>query len=180
MTTTSISALLREAADRLADAADEVDRQSRLVDSVTEQLQQLRDRDQDAATDPQGRDVAALDRVVRRVPANAENAASLRDGDRGSVPDVAEVHQGSIADGLMTVEEFSALLRMPVSTARYWRQISKGPPGIKVGKRVLYSQSEVVAWIERQAALAHCQAIPGEHGDCPAEVHWAKCHGSVL
>lgn len=48
----------------------------------------------------------------------------------------------------ITTDEFAALARTNASTVRYWRHISHGPTGFKLGRRVLYSETEVRAWIE--------------------------------
>ena len=52
------------------------------------------------------------------------------------------------APELLTTAEVAALLRTPESTLRYWRWQGTGPQGVKVGRRVLYRQDAVEAWIE--------------------------------
>jgi excisionase family DNA binding protein len=52
----------------------------------------------------------------------------------------------------MTTEEVAALVRQPSETVRYWRHVGKGPKGFKVGRRVLYDQAEVLAWLEAAKA----------------------------
>ena len=44
---------------------------------------------------------------------------------------------------LLTLDEVSAQLGIPVNTLRYWRQVGTGPASIKVGKHVRYRQSDV-------------------------------------
>ncbi|MGN6600696.1 MAG: helix-turn-helix transcriptional regulator [Actinomycetes bacterium] len=58
------------------------------------------------------------------------------------------------ASALLTTEETAERLRTPAGTLRYWRHIGYGPKGIKVGKRVLYKQDDVDAWLESLGALA--------------------------
>jgi excisionase family DNA binding protein len=55
---------------------------------------------------------------------------------------------------LMTTREAAALLRVPESTMRYWRQTRYGPRHARVGRRVLYSRQDVETWWERQRAMA--------------------------
>ena len=55
-------------------------------------------------------------------------------------------------DPLMTTAEVAALTRTPEATVRYWRHIGAGPRGVKLGRRVLYRESDVRQWIERHYA----------------------------
>ena len=48
---------------------------------------------------------------------------------------------------LLTVPEVAALARTTPSTVRYWRHIGKGPVGVKVGRRVLYDETDVQSWL---------------------------------
>lgn len=43
----------------------------------------------------------------------------------------------------LTTEDVAARYRTAPSTVRYWRHIGFGPKGIKVGRRVLYTQAEI-------------------------------------
>lgn len=56
-------------------------------------------------------------------------------------------------DKLMTVAEVAELTRLPLSTIRWFRHAGKGPRSARLGKRVVYKQSDVLAWIEAQFAL---------------------------
>lgn len=47
------------------------------------------------------------------------------------------------ADAYLTTEDVAARYRTAPSTIRYWRHIGYGPKGIKVGRRVLYSPTEI-------------------------------------
>ena len=47
-----------------------------------------------------------------------------------------------------TTEEVAAYFRTVDATVRYWRHIGKGPRSFKVGRRVLYRESDVRAWAE--------------------------------
>lgn len=47
---------------------------------------------------------------------------------------------------LLTTAEVATWYRTSASTVRYWRSIGYGPPGRKVGRRVLYDPAEVDAF----------------------------------
>jgi excisionase family DNA binding protein len=53
---------------------------------------------------------------------------------------------------LITTKELAAKLRTPEATIRYWRHTNQGPPGVRIGRRVVYDEAEVDAWIERHCA----------------------------
>ena len=53
---------------------------------------------------------------------------------------------------LITTRELATKLRTPEATIRYWRHTSQGPPGVRIGRRVLYDEAECDAWIEQQFA----------------------------
>ena len=50
---------------------------------------------------------------------------------------------------LMTTEEVAEYFRTADGTVRYWRHIGKGPRSLKVGRRVLYRESDVMAWRDK-------------------------------
>jgi len=47
----------------------------------------------------------------------------------------------------LTTEEFAAAARTSVGTVRHWRLVGKGPKGVRRGRRVLYAESAVAAWL---------------------------------
>lgn len=55
-------------------------------------------------------------------------------------------------DSLLTTADLGARYHVDPSTIRYWRHVGKGPRGFKVGKRVLYRESEVLRWEREQEA----------------------------
>ncbi|WP_316740444.1 helix-turn-helix domain-containing protein [Streptomyces sp. MK7] len=51
----------------------------------------------------------------------------------------------------LTTDELAARFRTAASTVRYWRHIGYGPKSIKVGRRALYDEAEVLRWEQEQA-----------------------------
>ena len=51
---------------------------------------------------------------------------------------------------LLTITEAAELLRAPVATLRYWRHLGSGPRSFRLGRRVLYRQDDLQAWVEAQ------------------------------
>lgn len=52
---------------------------------------------------------------------------------------------------LLTLEDVSDLLQIPIATLRYWRHQGSGPKSFIVGRRVRYRAADVTAWIDEQA-----------------------------
>ncbi len=58
-----------------------------------------------------------------------------------------------MADKLLTITEVAAMTRLPEATLRWFRhEGTKGPKSAKLGRRVVYRESDVVAWIENAFA----------------------------
>lgn len=57
-----------------------------------------------------------------------------------------------MASNLRTLEEVSAMTRTPSATLRFWRHKGIGPKSFKVGRRVMYREDDVAAWLEAQYA----------------------------
>jgi predicted DNA-binding transcriptional regulator AlpA len=56
-------------------------------------------------------------------------------------------------DRLLTMSETAELLRSNIDTLRYWRfRGDIGPKSAKLGRRVVYRESDVRAWIDQQFA----------------------------
>ena len=54
----------------------------------------------------------------------------------------------------LITEEVAEMLRTTPETVRYWRHIGKGPRSFKVGRRVLYAEADVTAWIDEKKVEA--------------------------
>jgi excisionase family DNA binding protein len=54
---------------------------------------------------------------------------------------------------LMSTEDLSDYLGVPVQTLYQWRTKRKGPLGRKIGKHVRYRPEDVDAWVEAQGAF---------------------------
>lgn len=64
-------------------------------------------------------------------------------------------------DRILHIGEVSELTGIPENTLRYYRAQSQGdrarrvgPPSAKFGKRIVYRESDVRAWIDAQFAAA--------------------------
>jgi|tagenome__1003787_1003787.scaffolds.fasta_scaffold16141892_2 DNA-binding transcriptional MerR regulator len=53
-------------------------------------------------------------------------------------------------DRLLVIEEVADVTRAPVRTLRYWRQTGGGPPAFRLGRRLVYRESDVHTWIDNQ------------------------------
>jgi DNA-binding transcriptional MerR regulator len=51
---------------------------------------------------------------------------------------------------VMTTQQVSKELGIPVGTLRYYRSTGAGPASFKLGGRVRYRRADVVAWVEEQ------------------------------
>ena len=51
---------------------------------------------------------------------------------------------------LLSREEAATLLRVPQKTLATWAHLGRGPAYYRVGKRVLYRESELLAWLDAQ------------------------------
>jgi predicted DNA-binding transcriptional regulator AlpA len=60
----------------------------------------------------------------------------------------------TVENELMTLAEVAELTRTPASTLRYWRHMGVGPRSAKLGRRVVYLRTDVLAWIDAQFAEA--------------------------
>jgi len=51
---------------------------------------------------------------------------------------------------LLRIDEVSDWTGVPQNTLRFWRQAGKGPRSAKLGRRVVYRESDVQAWLDAQ------------------------------
>ena len=49
---------------------------------------------------------------------------------------------------ILTMPEVAELTRTPLDTLRWWRQRGTGPISFKVGRRVMYDEDDVLAWLD--------------------------------
>ncbi|GAA3837238.1 helix-turn-helix transcriptional regulator [Streptomyces chiangmaiensis] len=54
-------------------------------------------------------------------------------------------------DRYLTTSEVAQRYRTAESTVRYWRHVGYGPKGMKIGRRVLYSEAELTRFEQRLA-----------------------------
>jgi predicted DNA-binding transcriptional regulator AlpA len=70
-------------------------------------------------------------------------------------------------DEFLLIEEAAALTRQTVSTLRWLRHQGKGPPAVKLGRRLVFRRAAVLAWIselERQQSDARLGSGSGRLG----------------
>jgi excisionase family DNA binding protein len=60
----------------------------------------------------------------------------------------------AVALDLLKTDEVAEMLRVPVSTVRYWRTKNEGPRWARVGRRITYRRQDVEQWWERQQQLS--------------------------
>ncbi len=53
-------------------------------------------------------------------------------------------------DKLLTITEVAELTRLSEATLRWFRHCGKGPKSGKLGRRVMYRESDVAEWIDAQ------------------------------
>jgi predicted DNA-binding transcriptional regulator AlpA len=59
----------------------------------------------------------------------------------------------TVAPRMLRIDETSELTTLPVSTLRYLRHLGEGPPAFRLGRRLVYDEADVLAWIaERKTA----------------------------
>ena len=51
---------------------------------------------------------------------------------------------------LLRIEDVAEQTGVCENTLRYWRHTNTGPPSAKLGRRVVYRESELLAWIDQQ------------------------------
>ncbi|MFO7194036.1 MULTISPECIES: helix-turn-helix domain-containing protein [Thermocrispum] len=55
---------------------------------------------------------------------------------------------------LLSVEDLSDILGIPVNTLYQWRTKGYGPPGCRMGKYVRYRPEDVMQWVAEQVKKA--------------------------
>jgi DNA-binding transcriptional MerR regulator len=53
-------------------------------------------------------------------------------------------------DKLLQLAEVSEITGIPENTLRYWRQLGTGPKSARLGRRVVYRERDVTAWVDAQ------------------------------
>lgn len=56
-------------------------------------------------------------------------------------------------DRFITIDELAELLRVTPATVYQWRAAGRGPVATKVGRRVLFRESAVDAWLDAQQTV---------------------------
>ena len=53
-----------------------------------------------------------------------------------------------MTEHLLTLDEVADMTRIPVATLRFWRHKGTGPKSFRIGRRVVFRQSDVQGWID--------------------------------
>lgn len=51
---------------------------------------------------------------------------------------------------LLRIEDVEAMTGISANTLRFWRHQKSGPKSAKLGRRVVYREADVIAWIDLQ------------------------------
>lgn len=51
---------------------------------------------------------------------------------------------------LLRIEDVEAMTGISANTLRFWRHQKSGPKSAKLGRRVVYREADVIAWIDAQ------------------------------
>ena len=51
---------------------------------------------------------------------------------------------------LYLLEEAAGFLRTSPDTLRYWRARGTGPKSFRLGRRVVYAEADLIAWVDEQ------------------------------
>lgn len=62
---------------------------------------------------------------------------------------------------LMTIDEVSAVTKVPRSTLYAWRHQGKGPLAVKCGKHLRYRSADVRSWLDSLAAAELSRGFGG-------------------
>jgi predicted DNA-binding transcriptional regulator AlpA len=56
----------------------------------------------------------------------------------------------TVVEKLMRLPEVAKMTGLPENTLRFWRHQGIGPRSARLGRRVVYRECDVVAWVEEQ------------------------------
>ena len=79
----------------------------------------------------------------------------------GAAASIGEAAPSSILEGFVTQEQLAEMLGVGVRTLRRWHHLRFGPPSRRIGRRVIYLQSEVRSWVLAQDGRAPALPRPG-------------------
>ena len=69
----------------------------------------------------------------------------------------------TVAPRMLRIDETSELTTLPVSTLRYLRHLGEGPPAFRLGRRLVYDEADVLAWIASgKRPIPHQGSAPDE------------------
>ena len=103
-----------------------------------------------SVTSPEGAALLASQRAWREKVADAQPIAiePLKNETLPSLPTRDEI----IIDGLRLISErrVAAMLGVSRRTLQRWQKANKGPPRVKIGRRIFHDEDKLKAWIQDQ------------------------------
>ncbi len=79
----------------------------------------------------------------------------------GLVAPDGETVPSTVLEGFVTQEQLAEMLGVGVRTLRRWNHLRFGPPSRRIGRRVIYLQSEVRSWVLAQTGPSPAPSRPG-------------------
>jgi predicted DNA-binding transcriptional regulator AlpA len=90
----------------------------------------------------------------QRGPTSIESGRASGARSDGRPDESRDGDNSAFDDALLNVEEAAALLRVSPETVKYLRSQHRFAPAIRIGRRVMWLRSDVVAWRNQQRETA--------------------------
>ena len=78
---------------------------------------------------------------------------------------MSDTHQREAEDALLNVNEVAAFLRVSPETVKYLRSQGRFAPAVKIGRRVMWPHSDLVAWRNRQGGKGRARPADSSCGE---------------
>ena len=64
-----------------------------------------------------------------------------------------------MSEVLLRIGDVADRIGVPVNTLRYWRVQGRGPRSVRIGRRVVYRERDIDAWLASQFGDDEAQAV---------------------
>jgi excisionase family DNA binding protein len=61
-------------------------------------------------------------------------------------------YQTSLSDDLLSIAQAAVAIGVSIDTLRRWAAKGSGPPHLRVGRAIKYRRSDLLTWLDQQAA----------------------------